>query len=86
MSFYRIEGGRPLSGSLSVQGAKNSVLPILAAAVLARVRVSSTTVPTCPTYLLPWTSCAFWAAGRSGRGILSWWMPLPCAVRTFRTG
>ena len=35
MSFYRIEGGRPLSGSLSVQGAKNSVLPILAAAVLA---------------------------------------------------
>ena len=29
-----IRGGRPLEGSLDVQGAKNSVLPILAAAVL----------------------------------------------------
>ena len=35
MSCYRIEGGRPLEGCLSVQGAKNSVLPILAAALLA---------------------------------------------------
>jgi len=30
----KIEGGRPLSGSVTVQGAKNSVLPILAATVL----------------------------------------------------
>lgn len=29
-----INGGRPLSGSVSIQGAKNSVLPILAATVL----------------------------------------------------
>ena len=35
MSCYCIEGGRPLEGRLSVQGAKNSVLPILAAALLA---------------------------------------------------
>ena len=35
MSCYRIEGGRPLSGHLTVQGAKNSVLPILAATLLA---------------------------------------------------
>ncbi len=35
MSCYQIEGGRPLSGHLTVQGAKNSVLPILAAALLA---------------------------------------------------
>ena len=35
MSCFRIEGGRPLEGCLSVQGAKNSVLPILAAALLA---------------------------------------------------
>lgn len=35
MSCYQIEGGRPLSGALAVQGAKNSVLPILAAALLA---------------------------------------------------
>jgi len=31
-----IEGGRPLEGVLKVQGAKNSVLPILAAAILHR--------------------------------------------------
>ena len=35
MSCYEILGGRPLEGSLTVQGAKNSVLPILAAALLA---------------------------------------------------
>jgi len=34
MSILRIEGGVPLYGSLRVHGAKNSVLPILAAAVL----------------------------------------------------
>ena len=35
MSIFRIEGGHPLSGSVRVQGAKNSVLPILAAAFLS---------------------------------------------------
>ena len=35
MSFYEICGGRPLRGELRVQGAKNSALPILAAALLA---------------------------------------------------
>ncbi len=35
MSYYRIVGGRPLEGCLTVQGAKNSVLPILAATLLA---------------------------------------------------
>lgn len=35
MSCYEIEGGRPLEGRLTVQGAKNSVLPILAATLLA---------------------------------------------------
>ena len=35
MSFLEITGRRPLFGSLTVQGAKNSVLPILAACVLA---------------------------------------------------
>ena len=34
MSYYEIEGGYPLEGRLAVHGAKNSVLPILAAAVL----------------------------------------------------
>lgn len=35
MSVFIVEGGRPLNGSVTVQGAKNSVLPILAASVLA---------------------------------------------------
>lgn len=35
MSYYEIQGGRPLRGSLAVHGAKNSVLPILAACLLA---------------------------------------------------
>ena len=35
MSHLEIRGGVPLSGRLRVQGAKNSVLPILAAALLA---------------------------------------------------
>lgn len=35
MSFYQINGGRRLEGELAVQGAKNSVLPILAATLLA---------------------------------------------------
>ena len=35
MSYLEICGGVPLSGRLQVQGAKNSVLPILAAALLA---------------------------------------------------
>ena len=35
MSWFEICGGKPLSGGLRVQGAKNSVLPILAASLLA---------------------------------------------------
>jgi len=35
LETFAIEGGRPLSGSLRIQGAKNAALPILAAAVLA---------------------------------------------------
>ncbi|MCD8191155.1 MAG: UDP-N-acetylglucosamine 1-carboxyvinyltransferase, partial [Clostridiales bacterium] len=35
MRVLRVRGGRPLSGSVAVHGAKNSVLPILAASILA---------------------------------------------------
>lgn len=35
MSVFTIRGGHPLSGSVPIQGAKNSVLPILAATLLA---------------------------------------------------
>lgn len=34
MSYYEITGGRPLCGTLAIHGAKNSVLPILAACLL----------------------------------------------------
>ena len=34
MSIYQVEGGRTLEGTAIVHGAKNSVLPILAAGVL----------------------------------------------------
>lgn len=35
MSIWRVQGSGPLHGSLRVQGAKNSVLPIMAAAILS---------------------------------------------------
>ena len=34
MSVWHITGGRRLSGTVEVQGAKNAVLPIMAASVL----------------------------------------------------
>lgn len=34
MEYIRLRGGRPLSGSLGIRGAKNSVLPILAGSLL----------------------------------------------------
>ena len=44
MSCYQINGGTPLRGRLAVQGAKNSVLPIMAASVLCRGTVTLTEV------------------------------------------
>jgi UDP-N-acetylglucosamine 1-carboxyvinyltransferase len=43
--FLRIVGGRRLDGSLTVHGAKNSVLPILAACVLCKSPVLLSRVP-----------------------------------------
>ena len=36
MERYIIEGGRPLEGSVRIQGSKNTVLPVMAAALLQR--------------------------------------------------
>ena len=36
MGSYHIKGGRKLSGEVTVSGAKNSVLPILAASVITK--------------------------------------------------
>ena len=45
MSVWHIAGGRRLSGSVRVQGAKNAVLPIMAASVLAPCETELTNVP-----------------------------------------
>ena len=45
MSILRISGGRRLDGVISVHGAKNSVLPILAASILAN---NETVIRNCP--------------------------------------
>ena len=36
MNLIAVEGGRRLGGELTVQSAKNGVLPVLAAAILCR--------------------------------------------------
>ena len=45
MSVWSVTGGNRLDGSLRVQGAKNSVLPILAASILVG---SETELLNCP--------------------------------------
>ncbi|MFI3254732.1 MAG: UDP-N-acetylglucosamine 1-carboxyvinyltransferase [Eubacteriales bacterium] len=45
MSFYHIHGGNRLTGEIQVQGAKNSVLPLLAGAILAK---GETVIHNCP--------------------------------------
>ena len=45
MSQLLIRGGRPLHGEVTIQGAKNSVLPILAATLLTAGQVE---VRNCP--------------------------------------
>ncbi len=42
---FRVEGGRPLSGSVRISGAKNAALKLLAAAVLTGERCRLTNVP-----------------------------------------
>lgn len=45
MMTFRIRGGRPLSGELSVSGSKNAALPILAACLLIRETVELSALP-----------------------------------------
>ena len=44
MSSLLIEGGRPISGKIEVEGNKNAALPILAAGLLADSPVAITNV------------------------------------------
>lgn len=45
MSVWHVNGGNRLSGSVTVQGAKNAVLPIMAASVLAPGETELLNVP-----------------------------------------
>ena len=45
MEAYHISGGRPLRGEIAIHGAKNSVLPILAAMVAVSGRCTLTNCP-----------------------------------------
>ena len=45
MEEIRIVGGRPLSGSVRVGGAKNAVLPLLAASIMCREKIRLCDVP-----------------------------------------
>lgn len=46
MSYYRIKGGARLTGEITVHGAKNSVLPILSATILAE---GTSVIKNCPS-------------------------------------
>ena len=45
MSIWRVRGGAPLEGSLTIQGACVAALPVLAACVLAGSETELTNVP-----------------------------------------
>ncbi len=45
MDRFRITGGRPLSGRVTISGAKNSALPCLAAAILTPETVTLHNLP-----------------------------------------
>lgn len=52
-SLLIIEGGNRIEGEIKVQGAKNSSLPVLAAAFCAELRVLYITVRRFPIHTLP---------------------------------
>ena len=45
MQFFQIEGGTPLDGDVTISGAKNAVLPLQAAALLAEGKMTISNVP-----------------------------------------
>ena len=45
MGTFKIEGGHPLSGEITPQGAKNEALQILCAVLLTQEKVAITNIP-----------------------------------------
>lgn len=71
MEYFRVEGGRPLKGTVRVQGAKNSALPLLAATLLSR---GETILRNCPdltdvTVALDILTCLGCRVGREGDAV-----------------
>ena len=62
-----ITGGRPLQGRVEVPAAKNSVLPLLAAALLCSGPVRLHSVPRLTDVEDCLPCCGAWAARRAGR-------------------
>ena len=63
-----VEGGERLYGELTIQGSKNSVLPILAATLLC---ADTCVIENCPK-LRDGAESVAWAAARTGRTVRSW--------------
>ena len=57
MDRFLIHGPCELSGDVTVAGAKNAVLPLMAATLLARARAASATCRSCATHG-PWRACS----------------------------
>ena len=81
MSVILVEGGKKLSGALTVQGAKNSVLPMLAATIVHPGRTvlrggpRLTDAPNSATWKRRRRSFGVWAAKSTGKGRIWWWIP-----------
>ncbi|MBL4856385.1 MAG: UDP-N-acetylglucosamine 1-carboxyvinyltransferase, partial [Idiomarina sp.] len=45
MDKFKIRGGQPLSGSVTISGAKNAALPILMASLLPSEKITLSNVP-----------------------------------------
>lgn len=80
MSQLFIKGGRQLDGEVQIQGAKNSVLPILAATLLTGDQVALRRCPHLRDVEASIRILQPWAAGVGGRGRPWWWTRLPSAA------
>jgi len=60
MQRLKIEGGTRINGEISVQGAKNSALPLLSACVLSRGKV---TLHNCPRLSDVFAACRILSCG-----------------------
>lgn len=85
MSHLEIRGGVPLSGRLRVQGAKNSVLPILAAALLAPGQSVLHNCPRLSDVEATGKILRLLGCGVEREGKLCWWMRPSPQTGPFRT-